>query len=171
VGMTTGLASASPDSSTAGRLDSTSAPLLAIAAPVSVQVHPSVLATSGDVDTPPHVVAGAGGTGSSGGHHGDAVRALSDGHTSMLTILRTMTLATKSVQRLLDSFLTIERIEAGMFSVELIPFGPRKLVQMAQLQLATNATQARLAMRVDVAPDVPLTVLGDFHRLLQVRVV
>ena len=69
---------------------------------------------------------------------------------------------------LVNDALDLARIEAGRLQLAPAPFDPRALVQdVAELQRA-KAIAKGLALRVDIADDVPAQVLGDAVRIRQV---
>lgn len=88
---------------------------------------------------------------------------------SLASTLSFMALATKGVQRLLDSFLTMEHLEAGVFGIMLAPFAPATLLQLAHMQLTLNAQHAGIFLSAELDASLPPLLLGDFHRMLQVR--
>jgi len=90
------------------------------------------------------------------------------GVRTAITTLTFMSISVKQVQRLLDSFLDVEKLQAGMFAIDLVPMTVCKLLQTALQQLLPNATHHRIKMRIECDDGVPVLVLGDFHRLLQV---
>ena len=69
---------------------------------------------------------------------------------------------------LVNDALDLARIEAGRLHLAPAPFDPRALVQdMAELQRA-KAEAKGLALRVDIAGNVPAQVLGDAVRIRQI---
>jgi len=87
---------------------------------------------------------------------------------SVVATLAHMSISVKSVQRLLDSFLDVEKLQAGLFAIDIAVMSPRKLLHTAAQQLSPNAAHHHIVMRVEADAGVPSLVLGDFHRLLQV---
>jgi hypothetical protein len=85
--------------------------------------------------------------------------------------LAMMALSVLSVQRMLDGFLTVDKLDGGAFQLELAPFHAGAFAETAYLRVAPNANHGGITLTTHVAPDVPPLVLGDFHRLMQVRAV
>lgn len=103
--------------------------------------------------------AGAGtGVGSEPGHHS---------WSEALTLVRTMQVCVASVTRLLDSFLTAEKLDSGFFNMELTAMDVRVFIDSVVLQLTPNAAANSLTLSADMDEDVPPLVLADCHRLHQ----
>jgi hypothetical protein len=101
--------------------------------------------------------------------HGGAVASSKrEGVRAAITTLTFMSISVRQVQRLLDSFLDVEKLQAGLFAIDLVLMSPLKLLETALQQLLPNAAHHRIKMRLECDADVPELVLGDFHRLLQV---
>jgi signal transduction histidine kinase/CheY-like chemotaxis protein len=71
---------------------------------------------------------------------------------------------------LIDDIIDLSRIETNSLTIEETPFDVRRLVDSVAELLAERAHRKQLALWVDVASDVPATVVGDSHRLRQVLV-
>jgi signal transduction histidine kinase/CheY-like chemotaxis protein/streptogramin lyase len=70
--------------------------------------------------------------------------------------------------KLLNDALDLARIEAGRLQPELAPFDPRQLVQEVS-QLARGLAGAKhLVLRLDIATDLPVQVVGDAMRIKQI---
>ena len=74
----------------------------------------------------------------------------------------------KLLQTLLSDVLDVSRIEAGKLLLEPLPTDVRNTVQQAVALLQDGAAAKGLALRVDVAPEVPAALLVDPLRLQQV---
>ena len=80
-------------------------------------------------------------------------------------------LAYESSQRLLallNDILDLARIDAGKEDICVEQFAPRALISGIAAIFAPQISTKKLALDCDVAPDVPLTVLGDESRIRQV---
>ena len=69
---------------------------------------------------------------------------------------------------LINDILDLSKIEAGKLELEHTEFEPHRLVDHVVDLLLPRAQQKNLALRSDVAMDVPWTVRGDSLRLMQV---
>ena len=74
----------------------------------------------------------------------------------------------KLLQKLLDDVLDVSRIEAGKLPLEPLPSDVRAIARQALDVLQDAATAKGLALRLDVAPDVPAAAVLDPLRLQQV---
>jgi signal transduction histidine kinase len=83
-------------------------------------------------------------------------------------VLSCMHLASTQMERVMDSVLTWEKMEAGKFTLELAPMALSQLLKVAGMQIQRRAEEEGVVLTMDIDPRVPLVVLGDFHRLLQV---
>lgn len=70
--------------------------------------------------------------------------------------------------RLLSDILDLSKIEAGMLTIEPIPFDLARVVSEVHGLLALQAADKGLGFRVDYAPDVPRCFVGDPDRIRQV---
>ncbi|MGK5036223.1 response regulator [Janthinobacterium sp. LB3P118] len=69
---------------------------------------------------------------------------------------------------IINDILDFSRIEAGMLTLESIPFKLRQLMQETMRALAVRARVSGLELVLDVDPALPQTLLGDPGRLRQV---
>jgi len=69
---------------------------------------------------------------------------------------------------ILNDVLDLSKAEAGMLELESIPMRPRECADDVVQLLSVQAGKKSLALRLDVADDVPPCVLGDPGRLRQV---
>lgn len=69
---------------------------------------------------------------------------------------------------IIDDILDISKIEAGRMNVEEIPFSLRGIVFSVLKTLSVRATQKRLNLLYEVAPDCPDPLIGDALRLKQI---
>jgi two-component system sensor kinase len=75
-----------------------------------------------------------------------------------------------SLLRLLNDILDFSKIEAGKLELEELPFDLRETVGDAVRILSVRASQSDLELIYQVAPDVPLLVVGDAGRMRQIMV-
>ena len=76
----------------------------------------------------------------------------------------------KLLQTLLNDVLDVSRIEAGKLLLEPLPSDVREIAQQAVALLQDAAVAKNLALRLQVAPDVPACVAVDPLRLQQVLI-
>ena len=69
---------------------------------------------------------------------------------------------------LINDILDYSKIEAGKLDLEAIPFWLDDLLDQVAVVMAPRALQKNLEFLIRIAPDVPLGLLGDPHRLRQV---
>ncbi|WP_454017219.1 ATP-binding protein [Azospirillum sp. Marseille-Q6669] len=69
---------------------------------------------------------------------------------------------------IINDILDVSKIEAGMLTLERVPFDLSAVLDMVAGTAALSAEEKGLALRLEVAPDVPTTLLGDPLRLGQV---
>ncbi len=74
----------------------------------------------------------------------------------------------QSLSGIISDILDLSKIEAGKFSIEAVPFNLRHLLKAVHHAYQSLATARSLRLQLDVAPDVPATVLGDPVRLRQI---
>ncbi|WOB08648.1 PAS domain S-box protein [Piscinibacter gummiphilus] len=74
----------------------------------------------------------------------------------------------QSLSGIISDILDLSKIEAGKFSIEAVPFNLRHLLKAVHHAYQSLATARSLQLKLDVAPDVPVTVLGDPVRLRQI---
>ena len=82
--------------------------------------------------------------------------------------LERVRVSTVALLRLMNDILDLSKVEAGKLTLESLAFDPRAVVDEVVRTLGLRAAEKGLALSVDVAPDVPPTVLGDPTRLRQV---
>ncbi len=70
--------------------------------------------------------------------------------------------------KLLDDFLSLEKIEEGKFELEIAPFRVGELVREATRMFAAPLAAKRLALAIDCRASVPEFMRGDQHKLRQV---
>jgi signal transduction histidine kinase len=128
--------------------------------------------TGGVIPAPP--LPASHGVDFSGGseQHGEGLLTVDQISRAFRSTLRIMTSSIASVKRLLDGFLTVDRIDSGAgLGMELAPFSTAGFMETAAMRVAPNANHGGITLTTHVAPDVPPLVVGDFHRLMQVRAV
>ncbi|CAO3455185.1 hypothetical protein [Azospirillum argentinense] len=69
---------------------------------------------------------------------------------------------------IINDILDVSKIEAGMVTLERVPFDLSAVLDMVAGTAALSAEEKGLALRLEVAPDVPTALLGDPLRLGQV---
>ncbi len=69
---------------------------------------------------------------------------------------------------LINDILDFSRIEAGKLELEVLPFHLADCLEGTLDLLSSQASQKGLQLRYRVAPEVPMTLLGDVNRLRQV---
>ncbi|HYW88369.1 MAG TPA: ATP-binding protein, partial [Chloroflexota bacterium] len=74
----------------------------------------------------------------------------------------------ESLLAIINDVLDFSKIEAGRMEVESAPFVLRECVDSAMALLRSRAQEKGLALRAEVAADVPAAVAGDVTRLRQV---
>lgn len=78
--------------------------------------------------------------------------------------------AAHALLTVIGDILDFSRIEAGKLTLESAAFSPRDLMHQTALLFADRAEQQQLELIADVAPAVPLQVIGDANRLRQVLI-
>jgi CheY-like chemotaxis protein len=73
-----------------------------------------------------------------------------------------------SLLTIINDVLDFSKIEAGQLTLELREFRLRDTVEMMVKSFGLHASQKGLALRCEVAPDVPDSIVADSHRLGQV---
>ena len=71
---------------------------------------------------------------------------------------------------LINDILDLSKVEAGQFALESIPFSMHELLSTSLDLFAKRARDKGIELRYHIAPDVPITVVGDPHRLRQVLI-
>ncbi|GAA4249722.1 hybrid sensor histidine kinase/response regulator [Azospirillum formosense] len=69
---------------------------------------------------------------------------------------------------IINDILDVSKIEAGMLTLERVPFDLSAVLDMVAGTAALSAEEKGLALRLEIAPDVPTALLGDPLRLGQV---
>lgn len=75
-----------------------------------------------------------------------------------------------SLLEIINDILDFSKIEAGRLELEAVEFNPRTLTREVMHGLALRASEKRLELILDVADDVPETLIGDPLRLRQVLI-
>jgi signal transduction histidine kinase/CheY-like chemotaxis protein len=70
--------------------------------------------------------------------------------------------------RIINDILDYSKIEAGRMGIECIPFDLHALMQECVSLFSLQSRQSRIALQLEMAPDVPVDVLGDPLRIRQV---
>ena len=89
-------------------------------------------------------------------------------HPSVPEHLHMIQASAESLLHILNDILDSSKIEAGKIVIEHEPFDLRERLALAVGALAATAQSKGLALRLDLAPEVPAQVLGDALRLQQV---
>jgi PAS domain S-box-containing protein len=84
--------------------------------------------------------------------------------------LHTAHASANDLLRLIDDILDFAKIDAGHLRLERNPFRLRSCLGATMKSLAHRAQTKRLALQIDVPPDVPERLLGDPQRLGQVLI-
>jgi signal transduction histidine kinase/DNA-binding response OmpR family regulator len=82
--------------------------------------------------------------------------------------LENVNTSAESLLTILNDILDFSKIESKKLEIEAIPFSLADAVSDALKPLALRADQKGLELIIDIAPDVPETVIGDSVRLKQV---
>ncbi len=90
---------------------------------------------------------------------------LTDEQRSRLNTLRS---SADTLLFLLNDILDFSRIEAGGLQLERLPFNLRETIERVVAIFTPNARKKKLALRFEIAPDLPDFILGDKYRLGQV---
>ena len=73
-----------------------------------------------------------------------------------------------NLQRILNDILDLSKLEAGRFQFEAIDFAPQALVEGIANVVRASAKSKRLAVNVELDPNLPPTLRGDVARIRQV---
>ncbi|MFQ3679111.1 MAG: ATP-binding protein [Pseudanabaenaceae cyanobacterium] len=84
------------------------------------------------------------------------------------TYLATIERGGRHLLSLIDDVLDLAKIEAGKLEVQVSPVDLRSLVQEWQNLVAVRAREKGLGLRVVMAPDLPVAILGDYRKLYQI---
>jgi len=71
---------------------------------------------------------------------------------------------------LINDILDLSKVEAGQFALEAIPFSMPELLSTSLDLFTKRARDKGIELRSQIAPDVPVTVIGDPHRLRQILI-
>ena len=82
--------------------------------------------------------------------------------------LRTARESAESLMSLIDDILDVSKIEARRLTLEHVPFAVRDTIEDSVKLLAPRADQKGLELSCRIAPDVPVTLVGDPGRLRQI---
>ncbi len=83
-------------------------------------------------------------------------------------VIDAITSSSKNLLVIVNDILDLSKIEAGGLRLEKVPMDPRTVLHDVMEVLRFRAEESGSTLEVDVAPDVPLRVLGDPTRLHQV---
>ena len=76
--------------------------------------------------------------------------------------------ASKNLLHILNDVLDFSKVEAGKVVIEKTPFSLKHLVEQLQSLFSASAREKGLNFEVVVAPDAPISIMGDSHRLNQI---
>ena len=79
-------------------------------------------------------------------------------------------IAARSLLGLLNDILDFSKVEAGKMTLDPRPFSLDRLLHDLNIVLSSNLSEKQIALRFDVAADVPRVLLGDDMRLQQVLI-
>ena len=82
--------------------------------------------------------------------------------------LRTARESAEALMTIIDDILDVSKIEARRLTLERVPFSVRDTIEDSVRLLAPRADQKGLELSCRIAPDVPLSLVGDPGRLRQV---
>ena len=82
--------------------------------------------------------------------------------------MTTLRCSSEDLLRLVDGMLDLARLEHGKTTIRIDEFSPRALLEQVVGLLGPGATEKGLALRCELAPDLPQTLSGDRMRLRQV---
>jgi PAS domain S-box-containing protein len=82
----------------------------------------------------------------------------------------TVKLSADSLLTVINDILDFSKIEAGKIDFETIDFDLRKVLEMTRKTLIFRAEEKGLALRCEVAPEIPEAIRGDSTRLRQIVV-
>ena len=71
---------------------------------------------------------------------------------------------------LINDILDLSKVEAGQFVLEAIPFSVHELLSTSLDLFTKRARDKSIELRYQIAPNVPITVVGDPHRLRQILI-
>jgi signal transduction histidine kinase/ActR/RegA family two-component response regulator len=79
-------------------------------------------------------------------------------------------MAAASLLKLINNILDLSKIDAGKMIIEQQPFSPRALLSDVATILTTNLRDKPVRLKLDIAPDVPPSLIGDANSLQQVLI-
>ena len=82
--------------------------------------------------------------------------------------LQAITTSAENLLVIINDILDLSKIEAGHLAVEHIGFSPAHLQVQVETTLGYKAEEKGLRLTTHVAPGVPVVLLGDPHRIIQV---
>ena len=82
--------------------------------------------------------------------------------------LKTIETSAESLMELINDILDFSKIEAQKLELDPVDFDLRERIGETLDTLAVRAHAKGLELAVDIDPDVPLTLIGDIHRLRQI---
>ena len=82
--------------------------------------------------------------------------------------LRTARESAAALMTIIDDILDVSKIEAGRLTLEHVPFAVRDTIEDSVKLLAPRADEKGLELSCRIAPDVPVTLVGDAGRLRQI---
>jgi two-component system sensor histidine kinase/response regulator len=84
--------------------------------------------------------------------------------------LETIRRAGAALLILINDILDLSKVEAGQFTLEAIAFNMHELLSTSIDLFAKRARDKGIDLRYQMAPDVPMDVIGDPHRLRQILI-
>ncbi|MFP5259125.1 MAG: ATP-binding protein [Acidobacteriota bacterium] len=84
--------------------------------------------------------------------------------------LGTLEVAGESLMALLSDILELSKIESGILDLESVPYDPVELLHQTAAVLGVQAKAKGLALRLEVAKDVPREACGDPTRIRQILI-
>ena len=84
--------------------------------------------------------------------------------------IRTANQSAEALLSILNDILDLSKIEAGLLTLDHVPFGLRDTVEDAVRLFAPRADEKRLELACHIPPDVPEPLIGDPGRLRQVLI-
>ncbi|MFP4341111.1 MAG: PAS domain S-box protein [Cyclobacteriaceae bacterium] len=83
-------------------------------------------------------------------------------------IIRTLEFSSKHLLTLINDILDFSKLQAGKLNLEQIPFSIRELFEQTRLMFGQQAADKGLALKLQVADEVPEWLLGDPTRFNQI---
>ncbi len=69
---------------------------------------------------------------------------------------------------LVNNFLDVSKIEAGLFKLEVVRFNPREIAEEAYRSLEAEAVKKNLKLELEISSHIPRRLMGDPTRLRQI---